>query len=118
MPSGGLTCTVGGTRRRDGWGSIGVGLFDRLRERLAPAPSYPSRSAYPQQSAPPSGRGGRTPDDVAIERYRYLLRTAPPDKIEQAHAEAFAQLDAEQRQRVLRELGEAVPPQERARTAE
>ena len=29
---------------------------------------------------------GRTPsDEQAIERYRYLLRTAPPEAIEQAH---------------------------------
>ena len=31
-------------------------------------------------------------DEQAIARYRYLLRTAPPEAIEQAHAEAFAQL--------------------------
>ena len=30
-----------------------------------------------------------TPDEQAVERYRYLLRTAPPETIEEAHAEAF-----------------------------
>jgi hypothetical protein len=36
---------------------------------------------------------GRTPaDQQAIERYRYLVRTAPPQAIEQAHEQAFAQL--------------------------
>ena len=43
-------------------------------------------------------------DQQAIERYRYMLRTAPPDDIERAHAEAFARLTPEQRQTVLREL--------------
>ena len=32
-------------------------------------------------------------DEQAIERYRYMLRTAPPETIEHAHAEAFAQLN-------------------------
>lgn len=53
-------------------------------------------------------------DEVAVERYRYLLRTAPPDAVEQAHAEAFARLTPQQRRRVLDELGSGVPPAERA----
>ncbi len=40
----------------------------------------------------------------AVERYRYLLRTASPEQIEQAHTEAFAQLTAEERQEVLQAL--------------
>ncbi|HEX2194397.1 MAG TPA: hypothetical protein VHK63_05515 [Candidatus Limnocylindria bacterium] len=51
-------------------------------------------------------------DQQAIERYRYLLRTAPPDDIERAHAEAFARLTPEQRATVLRELSGQVPPSE------
>ena len=31
-------------------------------------------------------------DEQAVERYRYMLRTAPPDTIEQAHEEAFSRL--------------------------
>ena len=31
-------------------------------------------------------------DQQAVERYRYLLQTAPPEAIEQAHAEAFSRL--------------------------
>ena len=50
----------------------------------------------------------------ALERYKYLLRTAPPDAIEQAHAEAFAQLTQGQRAQVLRDLSEELPPGERA----
>ena len=51
-------------------------------------------------------------DQQAIERYRYMLRTAPPDDIERAHADAFAQLTPEQRATVLRELARQVPPSE------
>ncbi|MEA5118689.1 MAG: hypothetical protein VB036_13910, partial [Propionicimonas sp.] len=47
-----------------------------------------------------------TRNSSAIERYRYLLRTASPDQIEQAHREAFAQLDPEERQQVLRALAQ------------
>lgn len=53
-------------------------------------------------------------DDQAIARYHYMLKTAPPETIEQAHAEAFAQLTPEQRRQVLQELGDKVPPAERA----
>jgi hypothetical protein len=51
-------------------------------------------------------------DQQAIERYRYLLRTAPPADIERAHEEAFAQLSAEQRAAVLQQLATQVPPSE------
>ena len=53
-------------------------------------------------------------DQQAIERYRYMLRTAPPDDIERAHAEAFAQLSPEQRATVLAELSRQVPASEAA----
>ena len=51
-------------------------------------------------------------DQQAVERYRYMLRTAPPDDIERAHEEAFAQLSPEQRAAVLGELSQHVPPSE------
>ena len=41
-------------------------------------------------------------DEQAIARYRYMLKTAPPETIEQAHAEAFAHLTPEHRGRILR----------------
>jgi len=56
----------------------------------------------------------KSADDQAIERYRYLLRTAPPETIEQAHAEAFAQLTPEQRRQVLQEMKGSVPAAELA----
>jgi hypothetical protein len=52
-------------------------------------------------------------DEQAIERYRYMLRTAPPETIEQAHAEAFAQLTPEQRRLVLQQLAEQLPASDR-----
>jgi hypothetical protein len=51
-------------------------------------------------------------DQRAIERYRYLLQTAPPEDIERAHEEAFARLTPEQRAMVLRELADKLPAAE------
>lgn len=48
-------------------------------------------------------------DDQALARYRYMLQTAPPETIEQAHADAFARLSPEQRRRALAELARATP---------
>ncbi len=91
-----------------------MGLLDRLFGRR-----------QHQEYGPPAHRGGHgaqhggqagLSDQQAIERYRYLLRTAPPEQIEQAHAEAFAQLTVDQRQQVLAQLAAAVPAGERPRT--
>jgi hypothetical protein len=54
----------------------------------------------------------RDSDELAIERYRYLLRTAPPEEIERAHAEAFAALTPEQRQKVIEGLASTAPESE------
>jgi Spy/CpxP family protein refolding chaperone len=100
-----------------------MGLFDKLKERFAPsAPANGQGYGAPQTYAP-QGAGARRaggagaakdPDEAAVERYRYMLRTAPPETIEQAHAEAFAKLTPEQRQKVLADLSAEVPPAERA----
>ena len=58
-----------------------------------------------------------SPDEQAVERYRYLLRTAPPETIEAAHAEAFAKLTPEQRRMVLQSLDQTLSPAERAAAA-
>jgi hypothetical protein len=91
---------------------MAMGLLDRLLgrepERRGSGPAW--------GSPPPSPRGRPAPattDEQAIERYRYLLRTAPPDQIEQAHREAFATLSAQQRRQVLAELSRDLPPGER-----
>ena len=75
-----------------------MGLLDRLfGRRQHPHPDQ-DRYRYEQPSPARNARGEQLPDDQAIARYRYLLRTAPPLTIEQAHAEAFAQLTPDQRQ--------------------
>ena len=90
-----------------------MGLFDKLKERFAP--SAPPQTYAPQGSgARRPGGAAKDPDEAAVERYRYMLRTAPPETIEQAHAEAFATLTPEQRRTVLTELGSQVPASERA----
>ncbi|MCD5346926.1 hypothetical protein [Agromyces sp. S2-1-8] len=79
-----------------------MGFFDRL-----------FGAPEPQRPVPPAPGRGLTPDELAIERYRYLLRTAPPEAIEQVHAEAFAKLTPEQRQQVYRALADQAPAGER-----
>src|SRR4051795_5152605 len=87
-----------------------MGLLDRLFGRR--------NQAREQYAAPREHRGRpeNLPDEQALARYRYLLRTAPPEQIEQAHAEAFAQLTPDQRQQVLAQLAAGVPAGERPRT--
>jgi hypothetical protein len=53
-------------------------------------------------------------EERAIARYLYLLRTAPPDAIEQVHADAFRVLTQAQRNELLGRIGQALPPYERA----
>jgi hypothetical protein len=90
-----------------------MGLFDKLKERFAP--SAPPQTYAPQgPGAQRPGGAAKDPDEAAVERYRYMLRTAPPETIEQAHAEAFAKLTPEQRQKVLADVSAELPPSERA----
>src|SRR4051794_3205790 len=97
-------------------GGTAMGLLDRLFGRRH---QERYRDTY-RDSAPGYTSSGRRRDNLtdeqAIERYRYLLRTAPPEQIEQAHAEAFSQLTPDQRQQVLGQLAAAVPAGERPRT--
>jgi hypothetical protein len=94
-----------------------MSFLDRLLGRRPEPRNDSQRRGAPR---PPSGFAGDTmpagplTDDQAIDRYRYLLRTAPPEAIEQAHAEAFAQLSSEQRRQVLKGLSRDLPPHERA----
>jgi hypothetical protein len=55
----------------------------------------------------------QTENERALERYRYMLRTAPPETIEQAHAEAFERMTPEQRSYVLQALANELPAGER-----
>lgn len=64
-------------------------------------------------SQPVSMASSASQDEQAIARYRYLLKTAPPEAIEQAHAEAFAQLTPDQRRQVLQQIAQVTPDAER-----
>jgi hypothetical protein len=77
-----------------------MGLLDRLKSYLNDAPPTGSRGGY---RAP---AGARSDDEIAVDRYRYLLRTAPPDAVEEVHAEAFAKLTPQQRRLVFEELSQ------------
>ena len=70
-----------------------MGLFDRI---FGTDDSHQQR---PQRST-------RSDDEIAVERYRYLLRTAPPETIEQVHAEAFSKLSQQQRDLLFAQLSE------------
>lgn len=95
-----------------------MGFLDRLFgtepvRRPAPSATAPAYAVAPGQAAAPGQGAAPSADDQALARYRYLLRTAPPEAIEQVHAEAFAALTPTQRQQVLNELSEQLPVPER-----
>lgn len=81
----------------------------------APAAPYGAAtpSGAPDRSGPGQQPGGE--DQRAVERYRYLLRTAPPERIEEVHAEAFATLTPEQRRMVYDEFTRTAPTGEAPR---
>jgi hypothetical protein len=81
-----------------------MGFLDRIFGNDKPTPR-----ARPVQA--------NATDDKALERYRYMLETAPPETIEAAHAEAFAKLTPSQRRQVLDGLVRATPPREREAAA-
>jgi len=81
-----------------------MGFLDRILGRELPEPER--RTAL--QGAPQ-----RTDDEIAVERYEYLLRTAPPETIEQVHTEAFGKLTPEQRDLLFSRLSENPNPSER-----
>src|SRR5437764_13941908 len=99
-----------------------MGLLDKLRETFSGgvggfsggAGERPTAPPYQQRTQNQKGASERDPDEVAVERYRYMLRTAPPETVEQAHAESFAKLTPDQRRKVLQDLGNTVPAAERA----
>jgi hypothetical protein len=84
-----------------------MGIFDRSR----PA-GEPRGRTYEGQ------RVELSEDEQALARYRYMLKTAPPETIEQAHVEAFAKLTPQQRRMLLEQLLAEVPVADRAYAAE
>jgi hypothetical protein len=90
-----------------------MGIFARLMGIESDAERKPAAGSARELSRPSLVDA----DQQALERYRYMLRTAPPDTLEQAHAEAFAKLSTEQRRRLLAELAESAPVVEKATIA-
>ena len=82
-------------------------LFGRKEEPRA-QPEAPTSRGSDEGGQPPNA------DEQALQRYRYMLKTAPPETIEQAHEEAFAKLTPDQRAQALRELAAVTPEGERA----
>jgi hypothetical protein len=83
-----------------------MGIFDRI---------FGSREA--PTGGQPTQQPGLSEDERAIARYRYMLKTAPPETIEQAHAEAFVKLTPDQRRKVLDQLSAELPDAEGAAAA-
>ena len=82
-----------------------MGFLDRLLGREGRDPDDRGRASEPAQRDATTS----TEDERALERYRYLVRTAPPERIEQAHEEAFAKLTPDQRRLALEQLSREVP---------
>src|SRR3954447_751774 len=90
-----------------------MGLLDWLFGRKDEPRTQPGAPTF----RGPGGDGEhRQPDadEQALQRYRYMLKTAPPETIEQAHEEAFAKLTPAQRAQALHELVAQTPEDERA----
>ncbi|MBA3416009.1 MAG: hypothetical protein H0U10_12370 [Chloroflexia bacterium] len=79
-------------------------------QRLFGGSDEPQRQPQPRRTS----NAAMSDDERALARYRYMLQSAPPETLEQAHAEAFAGLTPEQRQMVLQGLAEDVPASERS----
>ncbi|HEV7956836.1 MAG: hypothetical protein JWL94_1302 [Microbacteriaceae bacterium] len=88
-----------------------MGFLDRILGREEQEPQRDPLLPRPHRSQ-------RSEDEIAVERYQYLLRTAPPETIEQVHAEAFGKLTEEQRELLFRQLGENANASERPANAE
>ncbi len=87
-------------------------FFQRLFGREEEPREQPTTSTHHGR-----GDGDHQPadaDEQALQRYRYMLKTAPPETIEQAHEEAFAKLTPAQ---ALRELAAETPEGERSTLA-
>lgn len=66
----------------------------------------------------PAPEARRSDDEIAVERYGYLLRTAPPETIEKVHTEAFSKLTPQQRDILFDKLSANANTSERPADAE
>ncbi|WP_144714676.1 cation-transporting ATPase [Curtobacterium pusillum] len=96
------------------WRDIVRTAADRLTgdDRTQPSPQ-PQRQPEPQGQ--PQPRGTVDPDKLALAKYDHLLRTAPPERLEQVHHDAFARLTPGQRQQIRDRLNSELPPHEHLR---
>lgn len=88
-----------------------MGFLDRLFGTDEAAQAAPAAPPAPRRAV-------QSDDERAVERYRYLLQTAPPETIEQVHAEAFAKLSDEQRALIYEELSKGAGTGERPLSSE
>lgn len=88
-----------------------MGFFDRLFGSSSDDNPQQQRAQAPRADA-------RTDDEIAVERYRYLLRTAPPETIESVHREAFSKLTPEQRELLFTELSKNAPQGDAPRSSD
>jgi hypothetical protein len=86
-----------------------MGFFDRL---------FGNTPDETPEQRPVPRRDGRSEDEIAVERYRYLLRTAPPETIESVHREAFLKLTPEQRELLFAELSKNAPQGDAPRSSD
>ena len=84
-----------------------MSFFDRLFG--TDDQSTTNRTASGSRASSPT----RSDDEIAVERYRYLLRTAPPETIEQVHRDAFSKLTPQQRDIMFEQLTANAPRGER-----
>ena len=93
-----------------------MGFFDKLFGRTEEPQQQGQQGQPTRYMGPQGGQGGQPAqmtDEQAIARYRYMLQTAPPETIEQAHEEGFSRLTPEQRRMVLEQLRTTLPEHER-----
>src|SRR5215210_585455 len=93
-------------------------FFQRLFGREEEPREQPTRSSTHHGHGDREHQPAGDADEQALRRYRYMLKTAPPETIEQAHEEAFAKLTPAQRAQALRELAAETPEGERSSLVE
>lgn len=100
-----------------------MGFLDRLLGRQPQQQPPRATGGWEPPTVPgqqhrmrPVGDAVASEDERAVARYKYLLRTAPPERLEEVHAEAFAQLSPQQRQQLLEQLSRDLPAGEAPRS--
>jgi hypothetical protein len=76
-----------------------------MRHSDRPLGSEATAPRFHESDTSPVGNDG----DRLLERYRYLVRTAPAETVEQAHVQAFARLTPEQRRHILLQIERMAP---------